>query len=223
MTSFEGIVSRQVESLTRVLRERSERRCREIHQEAKRRADALLAQTRREARMRVHQAVLEERRRRKSDIVEARHRVGTEARRQLQDHYQELIDRGWPLLARELAARWAKNRTRTEWCALLVGEAEHLLGKDGWLVEHPDPETGAWSRNDRTQLEELLAARGIAPPGFQPDASLEAGLRIRRAGACLDGTTRGLLARRAAVVGRLLALWETAALHATQAQGVADG
>lgn len=221
--SFDSIVSHQVETLTGVLRERTDRRCREIQREAKQRADALLSQSRREARTRVHEAVLEERRRRESAIVQARQRLDTEARRKLQGRYQDLIDLAWPLLNRELATRWARLESRAEWCELLVDEAVHLLGKDDWLVEHPDPDTDAWSRDDRERLEELLVARDIPPPEFQPDAALEAGLRIRRRGACLDGTIGGLLTRRTAVIGRLLAHWEIEASKARQVQEAADG
>ncbi|NNL64007.1 MAG: hypothetical protein HKO69_09370 [Woeseiaceae bacterium] len=223
MTSFDSIVSHQVETLTGELRERTDRQCREIQHEAKQRADALLSQSRREARSRMHEAVLEERRRRESAIVAARHRLDTEARRQLQGRYQKLIDLAWPLLNRELAARWARPGSRAEWCELLVDEAVHLLGKDNWLVAQPDPATDAWSRDDQQRLEELLAARDIPPPEFQPDATLDAGLRIRRGGACLDGTIGGLLARRAAVTGRLLAHWEIEASRATRMQETADG
>ena len=223
MKSFDGIVSHQVETLTGVLRERTEQRCREIQRKAKRRADALLSQSRREARTRVHEAVLEERRRRERAIVNARHRLDTAARRQLQGRYRKLIDQAWPLLDRELAARWARPGSRAEWCELLVDEAAHLLGKDDWRVEHPDPETGAWSRDDRERLEQLLAARDIPPPVFQPDTALEAGLRIRRHGACLDGTIDGLLAHRAAVAARLLAHWEIVASENRKTQEVSHG
>lgn len=223
MTSFDGIVSHQVETLTGVLRERTDKRCREIQQEAKQRAHALLGQSRREARMRMHEAVLEERRRRESAIIEARHRLDTEARRQRQGRYQRLIDLAWPLLKRELAARWARPGSRAEWCTLLVDEAAHLLGKDNWLVEHPDPEADAWSLDDRERLEKLLAVHNIPSPEFQPDAALAAGLRIRRHGACLDGTIGGLLARRAAVTARLLAHWENEASGDKQTQESSDG
>ena len=208
MKSFDGIVSHQVETLTGVLRERTDKRCREIQREAKRRADTLLDQGRREARLRVHAAVLEERRRRESAIIECRQRLETEARRQRQGRYQRLIDLAWPLLERELAARWARAASRADWCELVIDEAAHLLGKEDWLVEHPHPDTGAWSVDDRDRLEALLAARNIPPASFQADAALTAGLRVRRHGACLDGTTGGLLARRAAVIARLLAHWE---------------
>jgi hypothetical protein len=54
----------------------------------------------------------------------------------------------------------------------------------------------------------LLAIRNIPPANFRPDSTLAAGLRVRLNGACLDGTTGGLLARREAVIARLLAHWE---------------
>ena len=223
MKGFDSIVDHQVETLTGVLRERTDQRCREIQREARQRADALLSQSRREARTRVHEAVLEERKRRESAIADARHRLDTEARRQLQGRYQKLIDLAWPLLNRELVARWTRPGPRAEWCELLVVEAAQLLGKDDWLVEHPPPDTNAWSRNDRNRLQELLAIRDIPSPQFQPDPALESGLRIRRHGACLDGTIGGLLARRAAVIARLLAHWEMEVSGTKQTQEGADG
>ena len=223
MKSFDGIVSHQVETLTGVLRERTEKRCREIRREAKQRADTLLGQSRRDARLRVHEAVLEERRRRESAVIEARQRLDTEARRQRQGRYQRLIDLAWPLLERELAARWARPASRAEWCELVVDEAAHLLGKEDWLVEHPQPESGAWSVDDRDRLEKLLAVRNIRLADFRPDAALTAGLRVRRKGACLDGTTDGLLARREAVIARLLAHWEIEASADKQMREVSDG
>jgi hypothetical protein len=206
--SFDSIVGYQVETLIGVLRERTDKRCREMRQEAKQRADALLGQSRREARTRVHEAVLEERRRRERAIVEARHRLDTEARHRQQGRHQRLIDLAWPLLTQELGARWVRSPSRAEWCELLVDEATELLARDDWLVEHPDPGTAAWLPEDQERLEALLAARDIRHPQFKPDTALAAGLRISRHGACLDGSIDGLLARRTAVIARLLAHWE---------------
>ena len=223
MTSFDGIVRHQVETLIGVLRAHTERRCREIRREANQRADALLRDSRREARTRVHEAVLEERRRRASAIVEAKQRLDTDARRQLQMRYQELVELAWPLLNRELAARWAEPTSRAEWCALLIEDAVRLLGTDDWVVEHPDPATATWSRGDREQLGEALAARGVRKCRFRAAQGFEAGLRIRRGGACLDGTIDALLARRNAVAGRLLARWEIEASKAVQTQEAISG
>lgn len=226
MTSFDGIVRHQVETLTGVLREHTDRRCREIRREAEQRAEALVRESRREARTRVHEAVLEERRRRESAIVEAKQRLDTDARRQLQMRYRELVELAWPLLEKELAARWAVPVSRSEWCGLLIDEAVHLLGTDDWVLEHPDPAMDAWSPDDRERLGEALAARGIRDCRFRAVQEFEAGLRIRRGGACLDGTIDGFLARRGAVTGRLLACWEIEASRTAepgQARETADG
>ncbi|MBT8082640.1 MAG: hypothetical protein KJP08_01150 [Gammaproteobacteria bacterium] len=210
MSSFESIVSHQVETLTGVLREHTEKRRGEILRKAHERADAILRHSRRAARARVHEAVTEERRRRESALLEARQRLDTDARRQVQRRYLHLLDQAWPGLNRELAARWAEPEARAEWCELLLEEAGHTLGGDGWIVEHPHPETGAWSRDDERRLEIALAARNLPTVEFRADAGFDAGLRIRRGGACLDGTIAGLLARRTAVEGRLIAHWEAA-------------
>lgn len=223
MSSFDGIVSHQVETLTGVLREHTEQRRSEILREAYERADAVLRQSRRAARARVHEAVTEERRRRESAILEARQHLDTEARRQVQQRYRRLLGQAWPELNRELAARWAEPEARAEWCNLLLEEAGDMLGGDGLIVEHPHPETGAWSRDDQRRLEAALVARNLPAVEFRPAAGLDAGLRIRRGGACLDGSIAGLLARRTAVEGRLIAHWETAAAKATQSPEDADG
>jgi hypothetical protein len=223
VTSFDGIVRHQVETLTGVLREHTERRCREIRREAEQRAEALRSDSRREARRRVHEAVLEERRRRESAIVEAKQRLDSDARRQLQMRYEELVELAWPLLRREFAARWAESGSRAEWCALLIDDAARLLGADDWVVEHPDPGTDAWSPADSKQLGKALAGRGVQECRFRAVRGLDAGLRIRRGGACLDGTIDGVLAHRDAVTGRLLACWEIEASRPAEAKEAADG
>ena len=212
--SFDSIVGHQVKTLIGVLRKHSERRRTEILHEARERADAVERQSRRAARARVHDAVAEERRRREQAILEARQRLDTEARRQVQQHYRHLLDQAWPELNRQLEERWSTPAARAEWCALLLDEAGLMFGGDGWIVEHPDPGSTAWTRDDRERLEKALAARDITAVEFRPDAGFDAGLRILRGGACLDGTIAGLLARRSAVEGRLIALWEAAVSEA---------
>lgn len=219
MNDFPGIVARQVELLTGVVRAQKERRCREIVQAAQERAAALIRQSRREARTRVREAVIEERRRRDQAIVEAKHRLETEARKQVQSRHSEVLGQAWPRLTRELERRWADAGTRTGWCELLLDEAARLLGNDAWIIEHPDPQSGSWSADDAARLAEWLAARDIAAPELRADEALGPGLRIRRGGACLDGTIRGLLARRNLVEGRLLACWEIEAERAVEAAG----
>jgi hypothetical protein len=223
MSSFDSIVSHQVETLTGVLREHTDQRRREILRKARARADEVVRHSRRAARARVHEAVTEERQRRENALLEARQRLDTQARRQVQQNYRHLLGAAWPELNRELAARWARTEARAEWCELLLEEACHMLGGDGWIVEHPDPETGAWSPDDRRKLEDALVARDMPAAEFRADAGFDAGLRIRRGGACFDGTIAGLLARRTAVEGRLIAHWETAAAKATQSAEAAGG
>lgn len=223
MSRFDSIVNRQVETLTGVLRQYKEQRCREILRKARARGDEVVGHSRRTARARVHEAVTEERLRRENALLEARQRLDTQARRQVQKNYRDLLGAAWPELHRELAARWARPETRAEWCELLLEEACHMLGGDGWIVEHPDPETGAWSPDDRRRLEDALADRNMWAVEFKVGPGFEAGLRIRRDGACLDGTIAGLLARRTAVEGRLIAHWEAAAAEATQLPEAADG
>ena len=171
----------------------------------------------------MHEAVTEERRRRETAVLEARQRLDTAARRQVQRRYQQFLDLAWPALHRELAARWTLPEARAEWCELLVEEANRMLGGGDWIVEHPDSATGAWSQDDQRRLELRLGAHGIAAVEFRPDARIDAGLRIRRGGACLDGTIVGLLTRRTAVEGRLLAHWETVASTATPSPETAGG
>ncbi|MBT8087638.1 MAG: hypothetical protein KJO46_06355 [Gammaproteobacteria bacterium] len=214
MSSFESIISHQVETLTGVLREHTEKRRGEILSKARERADAVLRHSRHAARTRMHEAVTEERRRRESALLEARQRLDTEARRQVQRRYRDLLGEAWPGINRELAARWAEPEARAEWCELLLDEAGDALGGDGWIVEHPDSGTGAWSRDDKRRFEQALAARDMPAVEFKADNGIDAGLRIRRGGACLDGTIAGLLSRRSAVEGRLIANWETVVANA---------
>lgn len=214
MSDFEGIVGRQAEALADVLREKKERRCREIVAEAKQRAKKLTRDSRRDARERMHEAIDEERRRRQRAIIEARRRLETAERKRIQARYQELLGLAWPRLVLELKRRWSEAGDRAAWCELVVDEAATLLGKNGWTVVHPAPGDGAWSTDDDNGLADMLAARDVTDAEYRPDSDLEAGLRIRRGGARLDGSIDGLLAHRPGIEGRLLACWETQARRA---------
>lgn len=216
MNDFRGIVGRQVETILHALRSHKELRCREIERAARERADLLRRQSRREARDRVHEAVAEERKRRETAVVQARHQLETEARRRIQARYRELLGRAWPRLVTELNERWQRAEERGQWCELVIDEASRLFAADDWLVEHPDPANGAWSSADTKRLSAALGERNIQDVDTRADPDLEAGLRIRRGGACLDASVAGLLARRAAVEGRLLAQWETGAAQMTR-------
>lgn len=211
MNDFGGIVGRQVETILNALREQKELRCREIERAAAARADELRRQSRSEARERVHEAVAEERKRREMAIVQARHRLETEGRRRIQARYRELLGRAWPRLVTELNERWQRADERGQWCELALDEAARLFTADNWLVEHPEPANGTWSSADTERLSAALDRHNIDGAETRAVADLEAGLRIRRGSACLDASVAGLLARRAAVEGGLLAQWETEA------------
>lgn len=208
MNDFRGIVAHQVESLGGALRVQRDQRCRALLNEARARAAALEKRSRRAARERVHAAVIEERKRRETALVQVRHRLETAARRRIQARYDELLARARPRLVQELEARWQSPDARREWCEMLLDEAAQLLGNEGWRVAHPDPAAGNWSAAAGAALSQALAARGIAAPECHAATDVEAGLRIDRGGACLDGTIAGLLRRQRTIDGRLLAHWE---------------
>lgn len=220
MSDLRGIVGRQAEALADVLRERREHRCREIITEAERRAARLERESRRSARERMHEAVDEERRRRERAIVEARRRLETAERKRIQARYDELLGLAWPHLIRELKRRWSRPDDRAEWCSLLVDEACRQLGTRGWTITTPDTGSDAWSGDDAAMLASVLSSGGVTDVDFQADTDLEAGLRIRRGGARLDGSIEGLLSHRLDIEGRLLACWET---EVRRTEGHSDG
>jgi vacuolar-type H+-ATPase subunit E/Vma4 len=206
MNDFDGVLGRQVQSLTEVLRRQQEMRCREIVAAAEHRADQAIRDSRRKLFERQRQAVTIERQRRQHELLIAQSRVESQVRQRAYAEYTQVLDAARPRLVEALDARWADTDGRRNWCEMIVREATATLAPGNWTVEHP---TG-FSSKDRDTVSAILDACGVNAPTFHADEDISAGLRIRVGSACLDGTAAGLLVDQHAVEALVLACWEAA-------------
>lgn len=191
-------------SLLAVVAADREARCREILAPAEAQAAARLAEAQAAARRGLRRALVEERRRLHMDLVAARARRDAAQRARRQRLALAAADEGWALLEPALVRRWRAPETRRRWIAAALAEARRRLPPGGWRLRHGPGLTP----EEVAALLRQLAAQGIADARCELDEGIAAGIEVRAGDACLDATVAGLLADRAAVVGRLLHWWQ---------------
>lgn len=206
MKDFTGVVDMQVAGLLEAVQSQQSTRCQELASRARERATALLKAARRQSRVRMHQAVVEERQRIDAAMLQAHGRIRTQERRQLQQHYKELLNEGWLLLEAELRARWQEPGQRRAWCESLLADAIKVFADASLVIEHPP----GWPGDDQAWLRGQLRKTLGAEATFQADETIECGLRMRTSHACLNGTLDGLMDDRRQVESVFLAAWEAA-------------
>jgi hypothetical protein len=206
-------------ALLRVVEEYRERECRTILERAHYEAARLEAHAHAEARQRVHQAVVAERRRARDTLRAAQAEVQTERRRHRQRRDLAVLELAWPELRAALGRRWAEPTARQRWVDGLVTEALRRIPGGPWTISHPP----TWPAAERDAVATSLAAASGQPPTLVVVAEIDAGLRMTCGATTLDGTSDGLLADRATVGGRLLALLQADESDADSSPAAAGG
>lgn len=203
------------QALLRLIAEYRERDCRRLLEDARRRAAEMRRQTYARERAALHERVRAERSRAEGLIQAARAERATRARRHSEQTDRDVLAQALPALREALRARWREDDSRVAWVRGAFARALALLPRGDWGLRHaPD-----WPARERAELlTELEQALGAAP-GSQSDASISAGLVIRAGGASLDVSLEGLLADRARIEARALALWKERASAAESQHG----
>jgi hypothetical protein len=181
-------------------------RCAEILGAAEAEASALLGAARIEARHRLRAALKAERARGDAQLAAARARWQAEERRRRQRLAQLSVAAAAGLLAPALKRCWNEESSRRRWIEAALTQAAARLPRRDWRLRHP----AGLAEGDLSWLRERATALGVAAVGCEADSRLDAGIVIAVGDACLDATTAGLLADRAAVDGRLLYCLEVA-------------
>ena len=199
-----GVVSieRQAQALLDLVEADRERRCSQVLGEANSRAAAVRAQAHADARARMRQAFAEQRLLRRERIAAAQARLATHRRLHEQQRTAALLRLAWEELPAELLALWRQRETRAPWVARVLAAAQARMPGGPWRVLHaPDWPAAEWQ-----------ALSATLPPAtcFEPDAGIDAGLRVVASGNVIDGTLAGLLAERTEDEARLLRLLEEA-------------
>lgn len=178
----------------------------ELLDDAREQAQARVRNAFREARQRVSRAVDEERIRAHGLLALNEARLETHNRQRYQDAVQHMLARTRYRLDAALRARWQQPEHRGLWLADLFTQALQRLPAAPWSIEHPP----GWDSVEIAPWLDRIQARSGVAPRLQSDERIQGGLRIKAAGAGLDGTIDGLLADEGAVQARLLAYLEAA-------------
>jgi hypothetical protein len=191
----------QVAALVQRVNDDREQRCRQILSAAESQAHEIARSGRAEARVGVQKAVREERARVVQGLREAQGRAELEASRRAQLKARSLLEQMWTRIGAALESRWRDPEHRRSWIAAALRQADLLLSGQAWSIEHGE----GWSSEERARLEDLAGRGGARTIEWRHDPALRSGLRIRCAGAALDATVEGLLARRADIEADFLA------------------
>jgi len=133
-------------------------------------------------------------------IAAAQARLATHRRLHEQQRTAALLRLAWEQLPGELLALWRQPGSRANWVAHVLASARARMTKGSWQIVHaPD-----WPAAEQQALAQALAAESGAPPRFEADTDVPAGLKVVAEGNVIDGTLAGLLADRAEFEAQLL-------------------
>lgn len=199
-----SILDAKVSSLLEVVEQRRERECARRMDEANREAREIVAAAWREERERLHREIVRIREQVRQQLVSAEARLQTQRRQQRQADDRALLDRACDALRTELLQRWRDADGRQQWAAGLVRQAADTLLARTWTIQHPPD----WPDEERAALASQAGQLCGETPLFEPDARLEAGLRICSPGACVDGSVDGIMHDGTDIAAQLLAVCE---------------
>lgn len=186
--------------LQRVTRDRDER-CAQMRTTADTQAREILRSARTDARASMHAAVAQERSRLAQGLRQAEARAELEARRRAQQETQIVLQHMWAEIAAALETRWRDPTQRREWIDAAVRQADMIMPARSWRIEHGP----GWTSAERSDLEAFAREHAERTIEWVPGTDVQAGLRVRCEGVCLDATPRGLLARRDDIEAAFLA------------------
>lgn len=207
MSTPASVLDAQSQRLLQLVEDYREQRCHSLLDRADQQARELLGDARHQALERVREAIAAERARGRERIETAEARLQTRHRQREQQQTLAALEQAWPRLEAALRDRWGRAEARRLWIEGTVRQALQILPPRPWTVAHPP----AWDTDELAPHLEAIRAHCGEPPQTQADDSLEAGLRLCCAGACVDASRAGLLADRVRITARLLARLQHAA------------
>ena len=191
----------QTEALLDQVAADRERRCAALRAAADSHTRQIVAAARSEALHHVRQAIAQERARIDQGLRQAEARAEIEARRKEQQVNHALLQHMWAVCTGVLERRWDHPAHRRAWIEAAMAQAGALLSGRAWIVEC----RSEWPQSERVELEKRSRAIGAAAVEWRVGADVQAGLRIRAEGACIDATVHGLLVQRPEVESAFLA------------------
>jgi len=188
--------------LMQLLKQQRDEECRRLRERAENEARDLIRNAYKRARRHLHQAAEAERSRARSRIATARAEFNTLRRRHRQQLGSVILKTAKERLPERLAECWSEADVRAAWIGAAVGHALERLPKGRWRVRH----AFCFNAEDNNTLLKAMGERMQEQPELIVVPEMDAGLIIECGGVTLDASVSGLLADRALVEARLLAL-----------------
>jgi len=201
MSTPGSVVDAQLQHLLDVVERDRETRCRAVIGAAEQQARQIVSQAYSEARARTHDDFSELREQIRQRLASAEAQQQTRLRQLRQQADQAFLSAAWQPLQQALLRHWQDPAHRQQWVRHLVEKAASQLIDTHWRVEHPQD----WPEDEGSALKLQLGKEYNCTPTLAPDPAISAGLRICAAGACVDGSIEGLLARHTRIEALLLA------------------
>jgi hypothetical protein len=148
----------------------------------------------------MRQAFEEQRQRRRERLDAAEARLANRRRLHEQQRLAASLRLASQQLPCELQALWQQSETRAAWVGAVLAAARLRLTEGPWHIAH----AADWREDERERLVLTSGAVPAAPPRFDADPGILAGLKIVSDRNVLDGTIEGLLSDPADFQARLL-------------------
>ena len=201
MSSENTIVGAQLQHLLEVVDRRRDEHCEDLTNEAEAQARQIVRKAFHAALVDAHEDLAELREQIRKQRAYADAQLHTRQRQQRQQIEQKMITAGWQQMHDALQQLWDDEQTRKRWVNDLVLKASGTLIDAHWSIEHPSD----WPGQECLDLKARLSNDYECFPTFEPQAAITAGLRISAGGACVDGSSSGLLQGRNRIEAMLLA------------------
>lgn len=202
MSRPNSIINAQLDYLLGVVNSHRDENCKKIHDEADRQAREIVHQAYRVGRQRLHGNIQDSRRQLRRSIDSARAKQHTRERLHQQQTDHQFLESAWQQLRDTLAMRWQSADNRRLWIDIVFHQSSEVLLEKSWLVEHP----ADWPHEEKSRLANQVRDFTGQLPEMQSAEDIPAGIRISSGGACVDGSSAGLLVDRLRIESELLSL-----------------
>lgn len=192
--------SEKLSALLRIADDFRAERCDALLSAADAESRRILGEAHRGARRRLREALTPGRDRHATEIADAGTRLATQRRLRGQRRLVAALDEARPRIEAALRHRWQTSGGRARWAAHHLAIAMKRLPAAPWIIRHA-PE---WAADERELAARWLQGHGIADVRFEPDAAIEAGVKVITGHNTLDASLAGLLADRTEIEARLL-------------------
>jgi hypothetical protein len=201
MSEPHSIIDAQLQHLLNVVEKHRSNQCSKLHNAAKESASRLITNAHSDARKRLHDEIHKARDYAHQKLTSTRALLQTRKRMARQQLDEALLEGAWKQLKTSLQARWDDEASRQQWTASLLETAHATLVSGQWIIQHPAGLTDAEAAALQLQVYERLGHT----PELEACEEISAGLRICTDGACIDGTSDGLMHDRQHIESSILA------------------